>query len=93
MSAAETLGLSDAERARVTALPVKALKAELAARGVDARGLPSGALTNALLASLDASAKITRLLLNVRAWLRANGYPQVPMLSCGRAASFTTPFF
>ena len=66
---------------------------QTAADTVDARGLPSGALTNALLASLDASAKITRLLLNVRAWLRANGYPQVPMLSCGRAAAFDTPFF
>jgi hypothetical protein len=65
---------------------------QTAADTVDAAGLPSGALTNALLAALDKGTKLTRLLCAVREGLREGGYTQLPQLSCGRAAPFDTPF-
>jgi hypothetical protein len=65
---------------------------QTAADTVDATGLPSGALTNALLAALDKSAKLTRLLSAVREGLREGGYTQLPQMSCGRAAAFDTLF-
>jgi hypothetical protein len=59
---------------------------------VNAMGAPTGALTNAVLAVIDESAKINRFLGNVRKWLRTNGYDQVPQLSCGRSMSVDAPF-
>lgn len=65
---------------------------QTAADTVDAAGIPSGALTNALLAALDKSTKITRLICAVREGLREAGYPQIAQMSCGRAAAFDTRF-
>jgi hypothetical protein len=65
---------------------------QTAADTVDAAGIPSGALTNALLAALEQTTKLTRLLCAVREGLRASGYPQLPQLTCGRAAAFDAPF-
>ena len=65
---------------------------QTAADTVDAAGIPSGALTNALLAALDKSTKITRLICAVREGLREAGYPQTAQMSCGRAAAFDTRF-
>jgi hypothetical protein len=65
---------------------------QTAADTVDAAGIPSGALTNALLAALDKSTKLTRLLCAVREGLREAGYTQLPQMSCGRAAAFDARF-
>jgi hypothetical protein len=65
---------------------------QTAADTVDAAGVPSGALTNALLSALDGGVKLTRLLAAVCAELRGAGYPQSPQMSCGRAAAFDAAF-
>ena len=66
---------------------------QTAADTVDAAGMPSGALTNALLAALETkSTKITRLICAVREGLREAGYPQTAQMSCGRAAAFDASF-
>ena len=66
---------------------------QTAADTVDAAGIPSGALTNALLAALETkSTKITRLICAVREGLREAGYPQTAQMSCGRAAAFDASF-
>ena len=66
---------------------------QTAADTVDAAVIPSGALTNALLAALETkSTKITRLICAVREGLREVGYPQTAQMSCGRAAAFDASF-
>ena len=68
---------------------------QTAADTVDAAGMPSGALTNALLSALDKNtkcAKINRLICAVRDGLRECGYSQTAQMSCGRAAAFDASF-
>jgi hypothetical protein len=68
---------------------------QTAADTVDAAGIPSGALTNALLSALEKNtkgAKINRLICAVRDGLRECGYSQTAQMSCGRAAAFDASF-
>ncbi len=59
---------------------------------VDERGMPSGALTNALLAAVDGGMNLNRLLIAIRVYLAKRNQTQVPQMSCGDSVPFDEPF-
>lgn len=62
--------------------------AQVAEESVTPAGAPVGALTTALIAALEGSAKLNRILCAIRAALKTAGYQQTPQVSCGRAVPF-----
>jgi len=68
---------------------------QTAADTVNSVNLPSGALTNALLAvwnQYGMNIKFKYLLWDIRAVLKENGYTQVPQLSCSRNINISSDF-
>jgi hypothetical protein len=69
--------------------------AQTAADTVDKVGVPSGALTNALLDiwnTYGVNIKLKHLLWNIRKLLQTQGYPQIPQLSCGNNLNIDSIF-
>ena len=68
---------------------------QTAADTVNATGVPSGALTNALLdiwSTHGVNIKLKHLLWNIRKLLQTRGYPQIPQLSCGNNLNIDSIF-
>jgi hypothetical protein len=69
--------------------------AQTAADTVNKVGVPSGALTNALLDiwnTYGVNIKLKHLLWNMRKLLQTQGYPQIPQLSCGNNLNIDSIF-